>query len=78
MTNNVVSEFANAAFGFEMELSRPSDEMLISLISHAVRTPDVWDRAETLLDIANMAMALADKTLGAQNPVAKCIAFPRH
>lgn len=69
--------FANS--GSELiDLNYPSEENLINLFSAAVRTISVEERAQSLVDVANMCLALADKTLGAQSVVATCIVLNKH
>lgn len=51
----------------------PSDENLAALVSNALRELSPKARALGLIEAANMCLALADKTLGCQVPVAKCL-----
>lgn len=60
------------------DLSRPSEEALCQLVSDALRTLNKADRAQTFIDIANMSLALADKTMGAQTVVPQCLVLQRH
>lgn len=59
-------------------LNAPSDENLVRLLSDAMRCVRPQDKADILLDVANMALALADKTLGAQSLVPQCLFVLRH
>lgn len=55
-----------------------SEERLVGLLSDALREPSPLAKAQLLVDIANMSMALADKTLGAQDLVATSVVLTRH
>lgn len=46
-----------------------SEEVLIRLLSSAIRADDPRIRAELFVDLANKALAMADKTLGCQDLV---------
>lgn len=59
--------------GGDMGHDNPSDENLAALVSGALRESSSRARASALIDAANMCLALADKTLGCQVPVAKCL-----
>lgn len=56
----------------------PTEENLCCLVSNALRTVDRKRRAQMFVEIANMSLALADKTLGAQLLIASCLVTPRH
>lgn len=60
------------------DLSQPSEEALCQLVSDALRTLDRAERAQTFIDIANMSLALADVTMGAQKVVPQCLVLRRH
>lgn len=52
-----------------------TDEDLIALLSDAIRCQTKERKAEYLLKLANMSIALADKTLGCQSIVATSLIF---
>ncbi|MFC5550268.1 hypothetical protein [Massilia aerilata] len=56
----------------------PTEENLVNLFSNTLRETIPEARAKGLVDVANMALALADKTLGSQVPVAKCLIIDLH
>ena len=47
----------------------PSEGRLAEILSAAMRTDDKREKAQCLVDLANMAMVLADTALGAQSSV---------
>ena len=55
-----------------------TEENLVSLFSNTMRELDTETRARQLVDVANMALAMADKILGCQVPVAKCLVLVQH
>lgn len=59
-------------------ISEPTEENLCRLISEALRSIDKGDRARSFIDIANMSLALADKTLGADAVVPQCLVLHKH
>lgn len=68
-----------ASEGIEiLDLSKPSEENLCRLVSNALRSIDNDDKATAFIDIANMSLALADKTLGAQRIVPQCLVLQQH
>ena len=60
------------------DLDSPTEENLVSLFSNTMRELDTETRARQLVDVANMALAMADKILGCQVPVAKCLVLVQH
>lgn len=55
------------------------DELLAAEVSNVIRgafQPEA--KAERLLNVANMCIAMADKILGCQVPVATCLELTRH
>lgn len=56
----------------------PSEENLAKLYTIAAMETSPEGKARSYVDIANMALALADKTLGSQVPVAKCLVLELH
>lgn len=56
----------------------PSEENLVNLFSNTMRETDPEMKARGFVDVANMALAMADKTLGCQVPVAKCLMLDLH
>jgi hypothetical protein len=60
------------------DLNAPTEENLIRLVSDTLRTLGAEDKAQSFIEIANMCIALADKTLGSQSLVPQCIVLQRH
>lgn len=56
----------------------PTEENLVALVSNTLRETSPEARAQGFVDMANMALAMADKTLGSQVPVAKCLVLDLH
>jgi hypothetical protein len=56
----------------------PTEENLVNLFSNTLRETSPEARARGFVDVANMALAMADKTLGSQVPVAKCLVLDLH
>jgi hypothetical protein len=56
----------------------PTEENLVTLFSNTLRETTPEARARGFVDVANMALAMADKTLGSQVPVAKCLVLDLH
>jgi hypothetical protein len=56
----------------------PSEENLVNLFSNTMRETNPQMKAKGFVDVANMALAMADKTLGSQVPVAKCLVLELH
>lgn len=56
----------------------PTEENLVNLFSNTLRETNSEARARGFVDVANMALAMADKTLGSQVPVAKCLVLDLH
>lgn len=54
------------------------EETLIALFSHAIRTTTAKERAQALVDVANMCLAMADRALGAHSHVVTCVALAMH
>jgi hypothetical protein len=67
-----------AQAGGVVDLSAPTEENLIALFSDAVRETDPTQRAQSWINVANMCLAMADVTLGAQNYVATCVVLNKH
>jgi len=59
--------------GMVSDPDSPTDENLVRLFSATMREQDPLAKAKGFVDVANMALAMADKTLGSQVPVAKCL-----
>jgi hypothetical protein len=55
-----------------------TEENLVALFSNTLRETSPEAQARGYVDIANMALAMADRTLGSQVPVAKCLIFDLH
>ena len=56
----------------------PTEENLVALFSNTLRETNREAKAQGFVDVANMALAMADKTLGCQVPVAKCLMIDLH
>lgn len=54
------------------------DEMLADLVSRVLREQISGERAQGLIDVANLCLAMADRTLGANVTVARCLELTRH
>jgi len=54
------------------------DERLIQVVSNALREDTPQGRAHTLIEAANLCIAMADKSLGAQASVGTCLTLTRH
>lgn len=54
------------------------DEQLIEVFSRALREESPEGRSQSLIDVANMCIAMADKSLGSQVPVSTCLTLTRH
>lgn len=50
-----------------------NDERLVELVGATLREATPEDRARSLVDLANLCYAMADKTLGSRTPSAKCL-----
>lgn len=79
---NNVSDEAYERWWKEMggggDLDSPSEENLVWLFSNTLRETSPEAKAKGFVDLANMALAMADKTLGSQVPVAKCLFIDLH
>lgn len=75
--SNTVSDEAYDRWAQQMGIvtdpDSPTEENLVRLFSNTMRETDPLAKAKGFVDVANMALALADKTLGSQVPVAKCL-----
>lgn len=60
------------------DLDSPTEENLVNLFSNTLRETSPEARARGFVDVANMALAMADKSLGSQVPVAKCLVLELH
>ena len=54
------------------------DEQLVEVCSRALREESPEGRAQALIDVANLCIAMADKSLGSQVPVSTCLTLTRH
>lgn len=50
-----------------------SEERLLQLVSATLREVGPEARAQGFVDLANLCFAMAEKALGSQTPVTKCI-----
>lgn len=55
-----------------------SEEDLISLLSDAIRCDQMERKADYYVRLANLALAMADKTLGCQSIVATSLVHVKH
>lgn len=60
------------------DTSSPSEENMVEILSNAIRTDNVEMKARQFIDLANMALAMADKTLGCQSIVATSLVLTQH
>lgn len=58
--------------------NEPCEESIIAFVCDAIREPTPRARAQYWIDAANMCMAMADKTLGAQGNVATSVVLVKH
>lgn len=56
----------------------PDDELLVKIVSQAMREDKLEAKAQSLLDVANLCMAMAEKALGCRAPIATCLTLTRH
>lgn len=54
------------------------DEKLANGVSRVIREDKPEVKAQQLLEVANLCMAMADRLLGCQVPVATCLTLTRH
>jgi hypothetical protein len=54
------------------------DERLVEVVSKALMEDTQEGRAQRLIDVANLCIAMADKSLGSQVPVGTCLTLTRH
>jgi hypothetical protein len=54
------------------------DQLLVEVFSKMMMEDTPKGRAQGLVDVANMCLAMADKSLGSQVPVATCLTLTRH
>jgi hypothetical protein len=64
--------------GIDLDTTTPNEENIVRLFSETMRETDPLAKAKGFVDVANMALAMADKTLGSQVPVAKCLVLDLH
>lgn len=55
-----------------------SEGNLVALMSQTLRLSDAGERAQGLVEVANLCIAMADRSLGYQGPVAKCLVLNLH
>jgi hypothetical protein len=54
------------------------DELLVEVVSRTLREETVQGKAQGLIDLANLCMAMADKHLGSHVSVATCLTVVRN
>lgn len=54
------------------------DEQLVEVFSKALREDTPEGRAQGLIDVAVLCMAMADKSLGSQVLIGTCLTLTRH
>jgi hypothetical protein len=77
MPEEAYERFLREAGGMS-DPNSPSEENLVNLFSNTMRETNPEMKAQGFVDVANMALAMADKTLGSQVPVAKCLVLELH
>lgn len=58
--------------------NKPSEMRLAAILSDAMRADDSRHKAQLYVELANMALALADTTLGVQGSVATSVQLRIH
>lgn len=56
----------------------PDDELLVKAVSQAMREDKAEAKAQSLLDVANLCMAMAERALGCLAPIVTCVTLTRH
>ena len=59
-------------------ISNPSEENLVALFSNTLCETAPRARAQGLVEVANMCLALADRTLGCRVSTTKCLVVDSH
>lgn len=54
------------------------DEQLVEVVSQVLREDTVEGRAQGLIDLANLCMSMADKSLGSCGSIATCLTIVRN
>jgi hypothetical protein len=54
------------------------DELLVEVVSQALREDTVEGRAQSLIDLANLCMLMADKSMGSCGSIATCLTIVRN
>lgn len=54
------------------------DQLLVEVFSRAMTEDSPEGRAQGLVDVANLCLAMAEKSLGSQVPIATCLTLTRH
>lgn len=78
-----LNSMSNAAFDvwLQEQSSGPglsNDELLVEVVSKALMEESPEGRAQKLIEVANLCIAMADKSLGSQVPVSTCLTLTRH
>ncbi|TQK01258.1 hypothetical protein [Herbaspirillum sp. SJZ107] len=60
------------------DMAIPDDELLAETVSKAIREDMPEAKAQWLLDVANLCMAMAERALGCQAPIVTCLTLTRH
>jgi hypothetical protein len=58
--------------------NKPSESRMAAILSDAMRTDDPRQKAQLYVELANMALAMADTTLGVQGSVATSVQLRIH
>ena len=61
-----------------VNMTMPSEENLIALLSAAIKATSPTEKARTFAEMADMCLHMADKTLGFQGPATKCLVLVQH
>lgn len=79
---NNMTEAEHAAWLLQVggvpDRTAPSEENIAALVSEAIREQDAGERARLFVEVANMGLAMADKSLGAQELVATSLVLTKH
>lgn len=72
MTDDAYENWIRHAAG-QVAAGADGEAELISLLSNTLRMTDAKERARSFVEAAGLCLAMADKSLGFQGPVANCL-----
>jgi hypothetical protein len=85
MQNNDLNEWTNSEYAAWLEQigggigsSEPCEANVVAIVSDAIREQSPKSAAQLWVDAANMCLAMADKTLGAQGLVSTSVVLTKH